>query len=511
MAAFEPHAVPLDGPTGQWCRPRMETSGTDGRDKTVGLGLAGLLVAALLLRVYRVGEDSLWFDEILSYRRATTGFGDAYDLMRDGTHPPGFTQVVQRPWLAFGDSEFMVRFPSVVLGTATVGLTYMLGRRVGGRSVGLAGAALLTVLPLHLYYSREGRMYALLAFLVTGWILALSTADRRNDVRSWLLYSLLGAAAMYTHYYAGLTLAATVAVSAWFYLAKGADPERRRRWMIATAGIGVLFVPWLPTFWHQLRDDPVSHLETRPLGEIALVPIQFFTAHAGASSIEIVVVATALVVVIGHGIVHLLEAARPAAQIDLTKAAIVAALLGTLLLALVAEVLRSLISVRYFVGILSFVCIVAAGFESSRRQPAILVASLVLVVVSLVHAVPTVLDTWRPEFEAATDRIESRLESDTTVVLIGPEDARIHATGFDHYPDPAPGAGLVDIDLAEGALQDALSQIDPGSSVVWVMQYATIGPIGVPNGFALASEERYDSRFFSNGRVMSLTRLERVP
>ena len=486
--------------------------GVAASDRFGWCAMALLLLVAMLLRLYRIGDDSLWYDEILSYQRATAGFGDAYDLIREGTHPPGYSQIVLRPWLMLGDSEFMQRLPSAVLGTATVGLTYVLGRRVAGRLAGLAAASLLTVMPLHLYYSREGRMYALLALLITGWLLALSSADQRNTVRSWGLYSLLGAAALYTHYYAVLTIVATVVISARIYLAKEADAERRRRWMIATVGIGVGFVPWLPTFWYQLGNDPVSHLQTRALGEIALVPIQFFTAYAGTSPIEIVVVATAAVVVIRQGLINMFETDRPTSQIDLTKATIGAALVGTFLLAIVAEVVRPLISVRYFVGILPLVCIVAAtGWVSTRRRAGIVAASLVLVATSFVHAVPTVLDAWRPEFEAATDRIETDAVSDTTIVLIGRDDARLHAAGFDHYFDPLPGAKIVDLDLADDGLREALTRIDMATSVVWVVQYADIGPIDVPSGFTAAATERFDSRFFSGRYVIALTRLELVP
>lgn len=112
---------------------------------------------------------------------------------------------------------------------------------------------------------------------------------------------------------------------------------------------------------------------------------------------------------------------------------------------------------------------------------------------------------------ATTDRIETDAVSDTTVVLIGRDDARLHAAGFDHYFDPLPGMEIVDLDLADDGLREALTRIDMASSVVWIVQYADIGPIDVPSGFTAAATERFDSRFFSGGYVIALTRLERVP
>ena len=165
-------------------RSGTEPTGTSGRSgidaRAAGAVLTALLLIAAALRFYRLGDDSLWDNEILSHRRATAGLRDAYDLIREGTHPPGYSQVVLRPWLTLGEGELMQRLPSAVFGVATVGVTAVIGTRLAGRRAGLVAAALLSVMPLHLYYSREGRMYALLALVLIAWVAALIRAHERN-------------------------------------------------------------------------------------------------------------------------------------------------------------------------------------------------------------------------------------------------------------------------------------------------------------------------------------------
>ena len=46
--------------------------GVAASDRFGWCAMALLLLVAMLLRLYRIGDDSLWYDEILSYWRATS-------------------------------------------------------------------------------------------------------------------------------------------------------------------------------------------------------------------------------------------------------------------------------------------------------------------------------------------------------------------------------------------------------------------------------------------------------
>lgn len=484
---------------------RNDTEGHQPRNWSL---IAIVLVVATALRLYRLGADSLWDNEILSHRRATAGLRDAYDLIREGTHPPGYSQLVLRPWLALGDSEFMQRVPSVVFGVAAIAITAALAHRLAGPRAGLAAAALSTVMPLHLYYSREGRMYALLALVLVAWIAALIHAHERDTWRAWALYTALGGAALYTQYYAGFTVLSVVAVTAAFEYRAGLS-DRTRRWFIATAGIGVVFLPWMPTFLYQLRNDPVSHLEALSVRGVAELPVMFFTAFADRSAIDNLVVAAALAFLTGVAVRTLWNGRSSHPDNGFAAAVIVGAVVGTIALSVAISVLRPLIFVRYFVGILPMVAVMLA-VPMGRLRFVTSTAFAALIVVSVVHAIPTIDDTWRPAFGAATDRIEAAGPDDSIVLLVGADASDFRVSGFWYYLDAAHAVIDVPGQVSDPTFTDAIDQLSEDIDRVWVVQYQRIGAVATPDGFAVASTERLDSRFFTRTYPVSVVELERT-
>ncbi|MBI5567802.1 MAG: glycosyltransferase family 39 protein, partial [Chloroflexi bacterium] len=122
-------------------------------------------------------------------------------------HPPGY-YVLLAGWIQLvGDSEVALRWLSVFIGTLSIPLMYRLARAAHGALAGWLAALILTVTPVHIFYSQNARMYVLLSALaVVSWwlILKLQRADRP---RNWLA---LAAACFYglgTHYYMGLVIA----------------------------------------------------------------------------------------------------------------------------------------------------------------------------------------------------------------------------------------------------------------------------------------------------------------
>ncbi len=78
--------------------------------------------------------------------------------------------------LTGNQDEWVVRLPSALSALGCVGLIYALGRRMGGRAVGLSAALLLTSLPFFIIEMRQAGNDGLLAFFTT---LALYAAWRR--------------------------------------------------------------------------------------------------------------------------------------------------------------------------------------------------------------------------------------------------------------------------------------------------------------------------------------------
>ncbi|MFW6435492.1 MAG: glycosyltransferase family 39 protein, partial [Halovenus sp.] len=127
-----------------------------------------LLVVAAGLRLYRLGDESFWLDEAITWYFVTEKYTTAeilFVLPIEDVHPPLYFLLIDL-WVSLaGASESALRFPSAVLGIASVGLLYLLGVKLFDRWTGLIAAALLSVSSFHLYYAQEARMYTLLTAL----------------------------------------------------------------------------------------------------------------------------------------------------------------------------------------------------------------------------------------------------------------------------------------------------------------------------------------------------------
>ena len=132
-------------------------------------GVMALLVLLFLLafglRLYRLGYQSLWYDEAVSMHLAMKDLCGLTLHTAGDIHPPLYYYLLHFWILVTGSSEFSVAFFAVVFGLLVLTLAYRLAREVYGRRVGVLTAFLIAISPLNLWYSQEVRMYTLGAFL----------------------------------------------------------------------------------------------------------------------------------------------------------------------------------------------------------------------------------------------------------------------------------------------------------------------------------------------------------
>ena len=138
-----------------------------------------LLIVLLLLAfgrgVWQLGGKSLWWDESLSLHRAQGSLpyvlsnrivltDTLYDVPTIDNHPPLYFLLLWGTVRLLGQSEFALRFPSLIFAVLLVPLLYVSGRRLIDRWAGLGAAALAAVSPMYLWYGQEARPYTMLAF-----------------------------------------------------------------------------------------------------------------------------------------------------------------------------------------------------------------------------------------------------------------------------------------------------------------------------------------------------------
>jgi 4-amino-4-deoxy-L-arabinose transferase-like glycosyltransferase len=210
--------------------------------------LGAILLAGLALRVFEASRGPMWFDEIYTTWAARGGFAKVLATMARDVHPPLHTLLVSA-WVSLGgESTAWLRTLSILFGLATILVVFLLARAAFGRRAGLVAAALLSLHPVHTYFSQESRVYALLWLeLAAAWWLAWSWIEGGRARDGWG-YVAVTALALYTHYLAGLVLAFTAAGGLVLCFSSPGGRRRALEWIGLHLAVGVLFAPQLLTF-----------------------------------------------------------------------------------------------------------------------------------------------------------------------------------------------------------------------------------------------------------------------
>jgi uncharacterized membrane protein len=160
------------------------------------------------LRLYQLGQESMWYDEILQLDIAQRSINDLFVALPSHAAVP-LDYLTSHFWIMLGREDYWVRLPAALLGTITLALAYPLGRTLGGdRRAGLLFMVLLATSPFHLRYSQEVRPYAyvLLGVMLAGygwWRLRL-----RGGWPNWLALQLGGLLFSLAHFFAIVIFAA---------------------------------------------------------------------------------------------------------------------------------------------------------------------------------------------------------------------------------------------------------------------------------------------------------------
>lgn len=254
-----------------------------------------ITLLAFGLRATRLNFQPLWWDEGYSLYFATMDLAAMVAGTASDIHPP-FYYTLLHFWIALlGSDAVAVRLLSVFVGTLTVPLLYVIGRRLVDGRVGILASLVMAIAPFHVYYSQEVRMYGLvtlLGLLSVYFVLLLletrETASRGRQILLWVGYVAITLAALYTQYYAAfIPLFQTIFVIGYFVLSqlkrsqRGISPASLLvGWLIAQGVLFLLYAPWIIYAGGQLTEyviGKVGHEGYRPLGLWA-----FFGQHLAA-------------------------------------------------------------------------------------------------------------------------------------------------------------------------------------------------------------------------------------
>jgi uncharacterized membrane protein len=286
-----------------------------------------ILAVGAALRVYAIGVENYWFDELQSMESsAGRGWVDQ-SLPRDTVLekpqrpgslasaaswwkiPPAMTQqevmpplyfIILRFWRdVFGSSEIATRALSALASFGGILLIYLIARDIYGKTPALWAAGLLAVNPTQIEFAHEARTYAVTAIiLLVAFLSLIRLRGNRRTMDAVLLGGCL-LAAMLTHYFAaGAALA--IGISAIFLRSGSA----RRNALIAIGGAGLLYlILWGPamlaqrTSFHRNLGAVLDITgQTSLTGRIGVAIVSQISKHSPESMALTIAVVLALIV-----------------------------------------------------------------------------------------------------------------------------------------------------------------------------------------------------------------------
>ena len=241
-------------------------------------------------------KSDLWLDEALSVNIAQLPIKEIPDALRQDGAPPLFYFLLHFWIKIFGLSDEAVRSFSGLLAVAALPLAYLAGNRLDGqrnqgRSLGLAALVVLASSPFAIRYATEARMYSLIIFLVFWAYLALRRALESPSLSRLAVVALVTALLLYTQYWSIYLLAVVgIGLIGAIVRSDAVNKNSLRRVLAAIVVGGIVFIPWLPTFFYQLGHTGTPWGEPQvPWSSFADVVIAFAGSETHAEAFLLVV------------------------------------------------------------------------------------------------------------------------------------------------------------------------------------------------------------------------------
>jgi hypothetical protein len=244
------------------------------------LGLAGLALVGLVIRLYHSAEPSLWLDELWSVYLTRLPVDQMLKLVSQvDLHPPLYYFIL-RGLAPLGQSEFILRLTSTIFDLLALVPLYWLARQLAGQRAAWIACGLFTVSSLHVIYAQNVRMYTLLAtLLLCSYILFWRLISEPKPPRwVYLCYLLCGIPVLYLNNFAGLFIA-----SQGLILLAIKDFRTRRNIFRMGALWGtlvIIYLPWLASLLTQYGNNNIFH--TPSLFEL----VDSFVSFGGADHVN---------------------------------------------------------------------------------------------------------------------------------------------------------------------------------------------------------------------------------
>jgi mannosyltransferase len=210
--------------------------------------VAAATIVAAVLRVFHLGYQSLWVDEVFTWRSAGQGGALTVRDLLENVHGPLYALVLSVWVLLMGESEWVLRAPSALAGVLCVPAMAWLAHRWLGRNSVIPAAWLVAASPFLVWYSQETRNYSWLVLWAILSVASLLELQRRSTAGNFgraFGALLLG---LFTNF--SFAFLGPLQLRLWL----GVDRTARRRRIIVLGvmalALAIVLLPWLKNRHH---------------------------------------------------------------------------------------------------------------------------------------------------------------------------------------------------------------------------------------------------------------------
>lgn len=203
--------------------------------------------------LWTITKSSIWFDEAFGAYMIRFNFWEIARYTGTDVHPPLYYWLLKCWGMMFGNTEFALRSMSVFFGGIAIIFGYLLTNKLFNKNAARISLIFMSLSPMLVRYAQEMRMYTLVAAIALAATYVLVIALESKKKLPWIIYGILVALGMWTHYFTAI-----VWIAHWIWRA---DNIRRvagkgkfikeffsKNWIMAHIIAVALYATWIPVF-----------------------------------------------------------------------------------------------------------------------------------------------------------------------------------------------------------------------------------------------------------------------
>ncbi|MCX5700986.1 MAG: glycosyltransferase family 39 protein [Candidatus Omnitrophica bacterium] len=132
-----------------------------------------ILTGSIFLRLYKIGDKPVWFDETVSISHAEKPL-DFYLTSPRVNYKPVYFFLLNRWLYLFGEDAFNLRLFSLICGVLNILFIFKLASLLFNEETGLLSAFLLGISVFHIYQCQQIRQFSFIALLATAAVYYLT-------------------------------------------------------------------------------------------------------------------------------------------------------------------------------------------------------------------------------------------------------------------------------------------------------------------------------------------------